>query len=121
MRDVERCTASDRDRVGLHFEEGDANETFFTIGPAGGRALALLSMARACELRSPEPVRPEEEAVHRTYCAVFVDDVDREYEELRKKGVRFVKPPATGSDGWRDSFFEDPDGNLWEVSQAPKG
>jgi len=55
-------------------------------------------------------VRPGEETIHRTYYAVFVEDVDREYEELRKKGVHFVKPPTTQPWGQRIAYFEDPEG-----------
>ena len=57
-------------------------------------------------------VRPGEETIHRTYYAVFVEDVDREYEELRKKGVHFVKPPTTQPWGQRIAYFEDPEGNI---------
>jgi lactoylglutathione lyase len=51
---------------------------------------------------------------------VFIDDVDREYEELKAKGVHFVKLPTTEPWGHRIGYFEDPEGNLWEISQLPK-
>ncbi|MDH2901601.1 MAG: VOC family protein [archaeon] len=69
---------------------------------------------------SEERVRPREEVIQRTYYVVFVDDVDKEYKELRRKGANFVKPPTTQTGGWRTAHFEDPDGNLWEISQRPK-
>jgi len=46
--------------------------------------------------------------------------VDREYEELGQKGVHFVKPPTTQPWGQRIAYFEDPEGNLWEISHFPK-
>ena len=73
-------------------------------------------MANAVDLISEAQVRPEEEAIHRTYFAVFLDDVDKEYEELRSRGVNFVKPPTTHPWGQRIAYFEDPEGNLWEIS-----
>jgi len=56
----------------------------------------------------------------RNYFAVFVDDTDRLYQELRGKGVRFVTSPTSRPNGQRYAFFEDPEGNLWEISHLPK-
>ncbi|MDG6928969.1 MAG: VOC family protein, partial [Nitrososphaerota archaeon] len=50
------------------------------------------------------------------YIAVFLEDADREYETMRAKGVKFLQPPATRPNGQRFAFFEDPEGNLWEIS-----
>ena len=65
-------------------------------------------------------MRPGESLLQRNYFAVFLDDADRAYEELSKNGVRFVQPPKTRPDGQRYAFFEDPEGNLWEISHFPK-
>jgi lactoylglutathione lyase len=73
-------------------------------------------MNSAVNLISEAQVRPKDEAIHRTYFAVFLDDVDKEYEELRSRGVSFVKPPTTFPWGQRIAYFEDPEGNLWEIS-----
>ncbi|MDA4131655.1 MAG: VOC family protein, partial [Thaumarchaeota archaeon] len=32
----------------------------------------------------------------------------------------FVKPPTTQPWGQRIAYFEDPEGNLWEISHFPK-
>lgn len=47
-----------------------------------------------------------------------VDDVDKEYENLTKKGVEFTTKP-TDMTGWgmRGAHFRDPDGNLIEIYQ----
>jgi uncharacterized glyoxalase superfamily protein PhnB len=82
--------------------------------------LGLVSVDEVARLISEKQVRPKVEAIHRTYYAVFVDDVDREYEELRAKGVHFVKPPTTQPWGQRIAYFEDPEGNLWEISHFLK-
>jgi Glyoxalase/Bleomycin resistance protein/Dioxygenase superfamily len=57
--------------------------------------LALVTMDSAVNLISETQVRPKDEAVHGTHFAVFLDDVDKEYEELKSRGVHFVKPPVT--------------------------
>jgi len=41
-----------------------------------------------------------------------VDDVDKEYEKLKKAISDFVQPPTTQPWGNRSLLFRDPDGNL---------
>ena len=40
-----------------------------------------------------------------------VDDVDAEYNRLRKLGVLFSHPPVTDLRGTRSIWFQDPEGN----------
>jgi len=42
---------------------------------------------------------------------MLVDDVDKEYQDLRKKGVNFVTEPKDQHWGGRTAMFADPDGN----------
>jgi uncharacterized glyoxalase superfamily protein PhnB len=42
----------------------------------------------------------------------LVEDVDLEYERLRKAGVEFLMLPTTHPWGSRSFFFKDPDGNI---------
>ena len=51
---------------------------------------------------------------------VFVEDVDKEYEDLSSKGVHFLKKPTTHEWGQRIAYFEDPEGNVWEISHFLK-
>jgi lactoylglutathione lyase len=121
VRDVEKCTSFYRDKLGFKLNNKDAESAFFSIdGKKGGLVLGLISVNEVAKLISEKQVRPKEDAIHRTYYAVFVDDVDREYEELKAKGVRFIKPPTTQPWGQRIAYFEDPEGNLWEISHFPK-
>jgi catechol 2,3-dioxygenase-like lactoylglutathione lyase family enzyme len=43
---------------------------------------------------------------------VEVENVDAEYERLKRKQVPFVKPPTTQAWGIRSVWFRDPDGNI---------
>ena len=43
--------------------------------------------------------------------AFTVDDVDKEYERLRKMGITILEPPTTRPWGARNMHFQDPDGN----------
>ena len=45
------------------------------------------------------------------------NDIDVEYEQLREKGVKFVKKPTTQPWGQRTAYFTDPDGHIWEIQQ----
>jgi|SRR3989344_6054313 len=44
-------------------------------------------------------------------------DVDTDYQQLKEKGVQFIKEPKTQPWGQRTAYFTDPDGNIWEIQQ----
>ena len=121
VRDVIRCAEFYRDKLGLKLQELSDNFAYLKFGEKGGPGLALVSADGLAREIPRGRVRPEEKLLHRNYFAVFLDDADRAYQELSKNGVRFVQPPATRPNGQRYAFFEDPEGNLWEISHFPKG
>ncbi|MEK7118926.1 MAG: VOC family protein [Patescibacteria group bacterium] len=45
------------------------------------------------------------------------DNIDLLYQQLRDKGVQFMKAPETQPWGQRTAYFTDPDGNIWEIQQ----
>ena len=120
MRDLEKFASFYSEKLGFKLKNKDENSAFFGLGEKERVILGLISIDNIAELISEEQVRPLEETIHRTYYAVFVDDADREYEELKRKGVHFVKPPTTQPWGQRVAYFEDPAGNLWEISHFPR-
>jgi lactoylglutathione lyase len=120
VRDVARCAEFYRDKLGFKLQELQNEFAYLTIGDKGGPGVALVSADGLAREIPKERVRPGENVLHRNYFAVFLDEADRAYEELRRKGVHFLQPPATRSNGQRYAFFEDPEGNLWEISHFPK-
>lgn len=117
VRDVEKCAAFYAEKLGFGLNFKDAESAFLSIdGKKGGLVLGLIAMTTVTDLISETQVRPSEDSIHRTFYAVFVEDVDAEYRELEAKGVHFVKPPTTHPWGQRIAYFEDPEGNLWEIS-----
>jgi catechol 2,3-dioxygenase-like lactoylglutathione lyase family enzyme len=120
VRDVRKCAEFYRDQLGLKLKELQEGFAYLTFGEQSGPGVALISADGLAREIPAERVRPAEKLLQRNYFAVFLEDADRAYEELRQKGVRFLQPPATRSDGQRFAFFEDPDGNLWEISHFPK-
>jgi len=47
----------------------------------------------------------------------LVDDVDKVYNELKSKGVKFVEELHNEPWGGRQATFTDPDGNILEIAQ----
>lgn len=119
VRNVKECAEFYRDKLGLNLQECSDDFAYLTFDKTGA-GVALVSAGELARELSTDRVRPQEALLQRNYFAVFLDDADRAYEELRTKGVKFVQPPSTRSNGQRYAFFEDPEGNLWEISHFPK-
>lgn len=51
------------------------------------------------------------------YTLPETQNIDKEYQNLKQKGVRFIKEPATQPWGQRTAYFTDPDGHIWEIQQ----
>ncbi|MDA1216275.1 MAG: VOC family protein [Chloroflexi bacterium] len=50
---------------------------------------------------------------------IRVPDCQAAYDVLKGRGAEFLTPPRTSEGGWETRcFFRDPDGNLFEISQA---
>jgi len=105
VRDLEKCASFYSEKLGFKLKNKDDNSAFFGLGDKERIILGLISLDNVAELISEEQVRPREETIHRTYYAVFVEDVDREYEDLKRKGVHFVKPPNNAAVGSADSLL----------------
>ena len=113
-RNFEICKKFYEKKLGLKVK--DTDEGFVSFKLEGDQELALMSLEAAAQMIGKESVQPGKEGVHRTLLAIFVEDTNKTYEELKAKGVEFVKPPATQPWGQRTAYFKDPDGNLWEIS-----
>ncbi len=120
VRDVKKCAEFYRDSLGMELKESSETFAYLTFAKKGGAGVALVSAQGLAREIPTERVRPDETLAGRNYFAVFLEDADRAYEELSKKGVHFLQPPATRPDGQRYAFFEDPEGNLWEISHFAK-
>ena len=120
VQDVRKCAEFYRDTLGLTLKELDDEFAYLTFRDMAKPGVALVSRKGVAKELSEAETPPGRESSSRGYFAVFVDDADRLYEELKAKGVPFVKPPATRPNGQRYAYFEDPEGNRWEISHFPK-
>ena len=57
---------------------------------------------------------------HRVMVNLGVDDIQREYDALRSRGVRFTRRPELEHWGGWVSTFSDPDGNTLQLMQLPE-
>jgi lactoylglutathione lyase len=120
VRDVKKCAEFYRDKIGLKLRELQDGFAYLTFGEGKGPGVALVSAEGLAHEIPRARVNPGEGVPGRNYFATFLSDADRAYEELSRKGVQFLQPPATRPNGQRYAFFEDPEGNLWEISHFPQ-
>jgi lactoylglutathione lyase len=109
VKDIDRSRDFYGNLMGLAFAH---DENSFQLGPD---ALLLIDHATADDLLSPPDVDHDAARGARSVLVAPVDDVDATYEELRSKGVEFLRPPEDRSWGMRSAHFKDPDGNVWEI------
>ena len=55
-----------------------------------------------------------------TLIVLQTNDIQQSFEELKRKGVRFLKPEIENADFGAVADFKDPDGYLLEIWQPPK-
>jgi lactoylglutathione lyase len=115
VRDLAACTAFYRDTFKLQYQESDASGATFLLEE--GLYFILLSPAGAADLLGIPVNELKIEGGPRGLLAASVADVDATYEELKAKGVTFVRPPTDQPWGLRTAHFTDPEGNLWEINQ----
>ena len=120
VHDVKQCAEFYRDKLGFQLREIDSNFSYLTFGPKGSAGLALVSAQGISPELIDKAKTPIMGGLSRSYFAVFLEDADREYEALKARGVHFVTPPTSRPNGQRYAFFEDPEGNLWEISHFPQ-
>ncbi len=120
VSDVKKCAEFYRAKLGFELKELQDNFAYLTFGPKGTAGLALVAADGLAAEVADTTKKPTSGGLSRSYFAIFLEDADGEYAELRRKGVHFVTPPTTRPSGQRFAFFEDPEGNLWEISHFPK-
>ncbi|MHB2037495.1 MAG: VOC family protein [Nitrososphaerales archaeon] len=122
VRDLDRCIAFYRDKLGFKLKDKTDDFAYMVFG-SSGPGVGLLSVGSAIKMISPETRAHSDASIRAAnwnYFAVFVEDVDKEYEDLNAKGVHFLKKPTTHEWGQRIAYFEDPEGNVWEISHFLK-
>jgi|SRR5215831_793238 len=115
VQDLAECTAFYRDTFTLPYQGSDAQSATFLL--QDGLYLILLSPQGSAGLLATDVNALRAEGGARGLLAVSVADVDGAYEDLKAKGVTFVRTPTDQPWGLRTAHFTDPEGNLWEINQ----
>jgi lactoylglutathione lyase len=116
VQDLARCTTFYRDTFRLPYQGSDADSATFLLQE--GLYLILLSPKGVADLLGTQADELKIDGGPRGLLAASVADVDAAYEELKSKGVTFVRPPTDQSWGLRTAHCTDPEGNLWEINQS---
>jgi lactoylglutathione lyase len=117
VQDIERARDFYENVIGLELEHGNDNSCAFILG---ADALLLLDHSGANDLLSTADVGHDARRGAKSVIVTSVDDVDALYEELRSKGVEFIRAPEDRWWGKRCAHFKDPDGHVWEIAQPVK-
>ncbi|HCI82798.1 MAG TPA: glyoxalase [Ktedonobacter sp.] len=116
VRDLARCTAFYRDTLGLEVNESESTPDSVSLRMENMHFF-LLEVSGAAQMISDKPLELKIGEGSRVLMAAGVADVDAAYEELKARGVTFLKPPTDQPWGLRTAYFADPEGNLWEINQ----
>ena len=125
-----------RDLLGLEATEvretsGERPETILGIEGVSLR-LAIVKVPDGNNIEVIEYLNPRGTKLDLRTCnpgvphiAFAVDDIQKMYEDLGAKGVKFVNPPYWGGQsvagpGWGVCFLRGPDGISIELMQSPK-
>jgi catechol 2,3-dioxygenase-like lactoylglutathione lyase family enzyme len=119
VRDFERALAFYTETLGIPAAFSDAGMGWAQLD-TGVAQLALERVATEDHRPYEDAVGEDEELVGRFVgVSLTVDGVARTYEELTKRGVDFVSPPAKQPWGGVLAHFRDPDGNVLTLLGTP--
>lgn len=112
---VQDCFLFYRDVIGLQVRYGDETTPFAEF-QTGSISLALEPLL-VSEPDETQLKRHAFSAQDRVAIILRVEDVDTAYDQLKGKGIEFVKEPHdTPEFGMRVAYFRDPAGNLIELN-----
>lgn len=99
--------------LGLPYVNGDERSAYLKMG-ADGLLSSTTWRQMICSVLTTSTTS---RLLAKMLMVTEVDDVDAAYEELKAKGVEFLRTPEDRAWGLRCAHFKDPDGNVWEINQ----
>lgn len=107
---------SDLKRAAIFYEETLGLEKKYEYSSYVGFECGGVEIGLIPKLKEGQKVSPLSPAVE-----FLVDDIEKVYNELKKRGVNFVKELHEEPWGGRQATFTDPDGNILEIAQINWG
>ena len=86
-----------------------------SVGGFGGGVIDLIEFTIP---RNDEPPYAALNHLGMARAAMYTTDIDADYASMKERGVRFIAPPATRSNGIRFTIFTDPDGTYYELIEV---
>lgn len=123
VNDFDECFTFYSEKLGLKVTWGELGGQYASfdtgLGPDGLAIFPSDLMAKA--IGNFHQSLPAANTREKTSLIFHVEDVDKTYEELSARGVRFIdKPTDMATWGIRTVHFRDPEGNLIELeSELP--
>jgi lactoylglutathione lyase len=114
VHDFETCLAFYRDTIGL---EVAVLEPTFAAFKMEGHDFAIQEMNASVEMFKAKVAATGAGRGDGIMLCAPVENVDKAYETLKGKGVKFIQEPINQSWGIRAAYFRDPEGNMWEFLQ----
>lgn len=119
VRDYDEAIAWFRDKLGFELiadeYQPEQDKRWVLVAPPGSAAGATsLLLARASKVEQEAFIGNQ--AGGRVFLFLRTDDIRRDHETLRARGVRFIREPKQASYG-TVAVFEDLYGNLWDLVQ----
>lgn len=111
VKDLDKSLSFYRDILGLKVEF--ANGNFFVKFKLEGTPLMIFEKEAAATMLFPKEHITQGGGV---LLAFQVDDLQKACNELKSKGVEIFEGPKATTWGQTVAYFNDPDGNVWEVS-----
>jgi len=117
-QDLTTLTTFYKETFRLDYQGADEQGSYFKLGD--DIYLILLNPEGSADLLAKDVQDPQitNKGNPRGLLAVAVPNCDTAYEELKSKGVDFIRPPTDQRWGLRTAHFADPEGNLWEINHA---
>ena len=123
-RDLERSIDFYRDKLGFQLRRSAEGFADFVSEKVTLALWEIGHIAQHVGFRDPG----DTDGIHKVMVAMEVPDtkdVDRLFDDLSEKGVSFSAPPKAYPWNAYCCYFQDPDGNLWEiytwVGEGPEG
>lgn len=118
IQDYQACLHFYRDLLGFNVTWDDGDYASFQDGDM---RLAIFKRELMAEAIGTQE-KPADVNCQDKFGLIFeVADVDEYYNQLKEKGVQFIKTPQNYTSwGIRAAYFRDPDGNLIEINSGLK-
>jgi len=94
----------------------EQNKRWVVVAPAGSDARLLLARA----VNQQQRRRIGNQTGGRVFLFLYTDDLRRDFERYRQRGVEFVRPPKREPYG-QVAVFRDLYGNLWDLLEPAEG